>query len=637
MTSLNRVAYLGLGLRFGEDWQGGGRGKSQASWTIVSPCVLAVWFGAVTGLLELGLLYARSHVLGWSSLSSLQMSRHFGWMIPLTNLVLFVGWGITVGFVTRVWPSFGIRHGVLLLSFPTFLALLLLIPGLYAIAYVALAAACATVTARGIAVSAQAFWRLVWNSLPVLVVASTALCGWNGARSLMGQRWASLTSPAASPGAMNVVLMVMDTVRADHLSLHGYHRATTPNLERLAARGVRFDQARATAPWTLPSHASMFTGLWPHQTEVGEDRPLDDGPPTLAAFLATRGYLTAGFVANTYFCNSWYGLSRGFAHYEDFYDEDLVVSVTETLRTSSLGRCLLRLVHLPLSTGRQRKDAEEISNDFLDWLGDQEPGRPFFAFLNFFDAHSPYILPEGVKARFCRARSTAEFELLQDWENRPKRDIAERDRILVSDAYDDCIAYLDAQIGKLVDDLERRGLLKNTLVIITSDHGEELGEHQLYGHGKSLYAPELRVPLLILVPGGAAAGQTISEPVSLRDLPATVVDLLKASADSPFPGSSLVQHWHPRPGAQPPFATGVLSEVTLREKISRNPNRPPAWRGPMAAIAAMGSTYIRNADGREELYDLDGDPEERHDLAGSASSSKTMPGLRDTLRSLMAE
>ena len=146
---------------------------------------------------------------------------------------------------------------------------------------------------------------------------------------------------------MNVVLVVMDTVRADHLGLYGYRRKTTPNLERLAARGIRYDQARATAPWTLPSHVSMFAGLWPHQTGVGENRPLGTTYPTIAEFLAARGYLTAGFVANTYFCNSWYGLARGFEHYEDFYDEDLVVSVTETLRCSALGRYLVSLMQLP--------------------------------------------------------------------------------------------------------------------------------------------------------------------------------------------------------------------------------------------------------------------------------------------------
>ena len=132
----------------------------------------------------------------------------------------------------------------------------------------------------------------------------------------------------------------MDDVRIDDLSVYGYDRETTPNLARLARRAIRFDQARSTAPWTLPSHASMLTGRWPHELSVTVDRPLDATYPTMAEFLAGKGYATAGFVGNTFYCNSWYGLDRGFSHYEDFHDNQ-VVSVFETIRSSTLG---LRLV-----------------------------------------------------------------------------------------------------------------------------------------------------------------------------------------------------------------------------------------------------------------------------------------------------
>ena len=377
----------------------------------------------------------------------------------------------------------------------------------------------------------------------------------------------------------------------------------------------------------------MFTGLWPHQTAVGEDRPLDGTHPTVAGFLTARGYLTAGFVANTYFCNSWYGLGRGFTHYEDFYDEDLVVSVTETLRSSSLGRCLVRLVNLPLGAERRRKDAAQINGDFLDWLSEQEKGRPFFVFLNFFDAHSPYLLPEGCVRRFGRAQTAEELAVLQDWENRPKQNIPEHETALVSDAYDDCIAYLDSQIGKLMDELERRGVLDNTLVIITSDHGEELGEHGLFGHGRSLYSQELHVPLMILAPGNRAAGRVVAEPVSLRDLPATIRRLAGSQRDSPFPGKSLARYWKPGRGEHDQSAR-CSREVALREKVSKNPNRAPAWRGPMQSVVAYGKAYIRNADGREELYDLLSDPADSHDLVESTDSTLALPRLRETLRSL---
>ena len=356
------------------------RVKPKAPWTITAPIILAVWFGLATGLLELGLIYTRSHVLGWSLLSTLQISRHFAWMIPIANLAIFLGWGLFVGLLGRVWPSFGTRQSVFLLSFPAFLALLLTLPGLYQIAYVALAGGFSTLTVRWVLTSSGRFLRLVNISLPVLLVTSAMIPGWKGSQLVL-RRIGGIHGVAIATSRSNERLACRHGHRttADRLSLHGYGRATTANLERLAPRAIRFDQARSTAPWTLPSHVSMFTGLWPHQAAVGEDRPLDATHPTLAEFLSARGYLTAGFVANTYFCNSWYGLGRGFDHYEDFYDEDLVVSVTETLRCSALGRCLVHLVNLPLGTERRRKDAAQINRDFLDWLAEQEKGRPFFA------------------------------------------------------------------------------------------------------------------------------------------------------------------------------------------------------------------------------------------------------------------
>ena len=438
-----------------------GTGQSRSPQTFPSLMLLSIWFGLVTGLLELGLVYARNHVVGWSTLSALQISRHFPWMIPLANLVLFLGWGLVVVLLGRVWRRIGGQPSVFLLSFPACLAPLLVFPGLYRIAYIALAAGFAAWVARWISAVPGRFCRLVTTSLPVLVMATCLFAGWKGGQIALGERWANSASPQPERRGMNVLFLVMDTVCADRLSLHAYKRQTTPNLERIAERGIRFDQARATAPWTLPSHASMFTGLWPHQTGVSENRPLDATCPTLAEFLASRGYLTAGFVANTYFCNSWFGLGRGFSHYEDFYDEDLVVSVSETLRSSALGRSVVSLARLPLGGGRGRKTAAQINRDFLDWLSEKEDGRPFFAFLNYFDAHTPYIVPEGCDRHFGRrAETPAELALLQDWENRAKQNVPESEATLVSDAYDDCIGYLDSQIGKLMDELESRGLLE---------------------------------------------------------------------------------------------------------------------------------------------------------------------------------
>jgi arylsulfatase A-like enzyme len=613
-------------------------GPLPAQGAFVLPMILAAWFGLVTGLVELGVLQARNHFSGWSSLSALQISRHYTWMIPSANFAVFAAVGVCLSVLARVWPRYSARISHLLLTFLAFLALLLTIPGLYKFACLALAAGLSNVTTRLIPEHSSRFRRFVAASLPVLFVVVAAHVGWKGTVALAEERWARSWLPASRPGAPNVLLVVMDTVRADRLSFHGYHRDTSPNLARLARGGILFEQARSTAPWTLPAHASLFTGRWPRRTGVGAERPLDGSLPTLAEFLSRQGYLTAGFVANTYYCNSWFGLGKGFARYEDFYDEDLVVSFAETLRCSALGRSLMQLARIPLGTQRRRKDAAQIRTDFLDWLTEQESGRPFFAFLNLFDVHTPYVLPEGDHRHFgFRPEGPADMALLHEWDRRPKRDLPERDRNLVNDAYDDCVGYIDSELGKLFDELDRRGILENTLVIVTSDHGEEMGEHGLYGHGKSLYGQELHVPLVILPPRGRAPALRVSHSVSLRDIPATVADLIGEAGASPFPGRSLARYWQPGSSSSDPADGVVFSEVALWDKVWNIPNRPPAWRGPMQSLVAEGKSYIRNADGREELFHLATDPTESRDLAGTPGSEAVLARMRPELDRLIAD
>lgn len=363
-------------------------------------------------------------------------------------------------------------------------------------------------------------------------------------------------------------------------------------------------------------------------------RPILHWPSSFA-----RGYGTAGFIANTYFCNAWYGLGRGFDHYEDFYDDETTVTLAETLHCSALGRRLMGFAGMVSGGSRPRKDAARINRDFLSWLSAQEQEhRPFFAFLNYFDAHTPYLLPDGVDRHFgLRPENPAELEILRNWNERPKKNVTQREATLVHDAYDDCIAYLDGQLGKLFDELEHRGMLMNTLVIVTSDHGEELGERGIFGHGKSLYAQEVHVPLLIIPPRGMTAGISVKDPVSLRDLAATVADVVNRKTQPPFPGKSLARYWTPASSDRQPPEEPVLSEVSLCMKVSRNPNRPPAWRGPMQSLVAEGKVYIRNADGREELYDLENDPSETHDLAASNDAASILERLRFQLQGVQRQ
>ncbi len=349
----------------------------------------------------------------------------------------------------------------------------------------------------------------------------------------------------------------MDTVRADATSLNGSTRDTTPNLAALARRGALFEQAISTAPWTLPSHASMFTGRWPWELLVGPDRALDARYPTLAGYLDRHGYATAGFVANTVFCTREYGLSRGFGHYEDF-----VLTPLEALRGTALGWLVCRRLtpvvdRLREATGRDpghplevrtyRKDAAEINRAALNWI-ETDDDRPFFVFLNYLDAHDPYLVPRGAEHPFSGHPATlAERRALRDWIGEEPRARAPSEMQLARDAYDDCLAYLDGEIGRLVDELGRRGRLENTVIVVTADHGEHFGEHArdglpLVGHRLSVYQPEIHVPLLIVAPNRIPSRMVVPDVVSLRDLPATIVDLVGLgrgrALPRPFPRSS---------------------------------------------------------------------------------------------------
>jgi arylsulfatase A-like enzyme len=472
---------------------------------------------------------------------------------------------------------------------------------------------------RLLSARARGLDRLVRRSLPVplvLLAATVAVCYGRGA-------WTT-SRPAPPSGARNVLLVVLDTVRADRLSLYGYSRDTSPNLARLAARGVRFDRALATSPWTAPSHASMFTGRWASDLSVGWSRPLDAACPTLAGYLGGLGYDTAGFVANTTYCSYETGLDRGFARYED-YD----VSPRAVVFCSAVVQRTLTFVqkHPRLEgdgSSGFRKSAGRINADFLGWLSRRGPGaRPFFAFLNYYDVHHPYLRPGD---------RPSDAGLLRSWWSLDKRRLDARQVERACDAYDDCIAYLDDQLGRLFGELERRGVLRDTLVVVTADHGEHLGEQHLCGHGVSLYRPELHVPLIVVGPEDLVpSGRVVRAPVSLRDMAATVVDRLGVvPGASPFPGRSLERAWSG--GVAVAEVEPLRSDIEAAPEDDPNLGASPSRRGPMTSLVARGLHYIHNGDGREELYDLDGDPGEERDLAPAPDSGVALGRFRHLLR-----
>ena len=435
-------------------------------------------------------------------------------------------------------------------------------------------------------------------------------------------------------------MIVWDTVRAYNVKSYGYARDTTPNLTQWARKGVQYNYSLSPAPWTFPSHACFFTGQWPLTTNTQWKMTLDTPDPTLAEYLASRGYQTAGFVANTNCCTYESGLERGFAHYEDYALTPSTI-LARTVPGDWILAKVLRLggwYHAAKWTRLQSRDAREINAAFLDWLGRRRPDRPFFAFLNYFDAHEPYIPPPGFAGRFgMRLEDRRDFEFLLDYTAVDKRDSPKRDILMARDGYDDCIAYLDEQLGRLLGELERQGVLSNTDVIITSDHGEGFGDHGILGHSYSVHLNEIGVPLVILSPD-APADKQVFHPVSLRDLPATVVDRLGLSAGSPFPGRSLAAFWRsPSGGGPPDIATPAFSEQVSRTSSKPGPGPGGVLPGIQMSIVSSNHHYIRDGAGGERLYELLSDPFERTDLLKSPGHGQKVEAYRRMLLSVLTD
>jgi arylsulfatase A-like enzyme len=598
---------------------------------------LAAWFGLVGGYLDLGMIVLKRD--GLHASLYYEQGRHFLWTVPVANLAVLMVLGLLVAGVNRLRPGrVSLRAAAFLFATLAIWGPLLRAP-LYGMASLLVAFGAARLISRWIEGHASGFGRFARFGLIALaaLVSTTAVfsCG----RQALAESRAMARLPAPPAGAGNVLLIVMDTVRADGLGLYGYTRDTTPHLSRWAQRAVRFDWALAAAPWTFPSHCSFLTGQWPSALNAHWEPILSPAYPTLAEFLAARGYLTAGFAANTHWCSYESGMDRGFAHYEDY-----PLTPWTVLGTTAPGRWLLENLRNPRDDYQvkwirsQSRDAAGINRSFFDWLSrERGRGRPFFAFLNYLDAHEPFLPPAGEDVRFgLRPASPGESRMLLEYWDRDKLQLSEHDVELVRDAYDDCIAALDRQVGSLLEELERRGLLRETLVIITSDHGEQFGEHGVFNHGFSLYAHEVHVPLLILAPT-APAGRTVAQPVSLRDLPATVVDLLGLGSGSPFPGRSLAESWRPVPDASASRGPEAVSEVDIPMVIIPQRGRGPNQRGFTMSLVAEGLHYLLDLRGTEELYDLSADPRELRDLKNDPGRNADLRRLRNALALILRD
>jgi arylsulfatase A-like enzyme len=358
----------------------------------------------------------------------------------------------------------------------------------------------------------------------------------------------------------------------------------------------------------------MFTGRLPHEMSVAWYNPLDDEHATIAEHLRRHGWSTAAFAANVLYVDWEHGLFRGFTHAEDFR-----VTPGQIMVASSLGGHILRggggwtpgLLRTLLGHDNEfigRKEADHVNRDLLDWLDHREPDRPFFAFLNFFDAHLPYDPPAPFDTLFGpRRRATSFAERLdRRLEGRDKWDLSPDDLETEVRMYEASIAYLDDRLAMLLDSLEARGVLDNTLIVVTSDHGEAFGEHDAFEHGSNLYFEQTHVPLVLALPGRLPEGLVIDEPVSTRDLAATIDAIVLGGESIAMPGPSLTRFW-----AEPEPALGlVVSELV--------PGRSPDRR--MTAITGAGLHYIMNMDDSFEIYDLDSDWAGLNDLGQSAGA-----------------
>jgi len=418
--------------------------------------------------------------------------------------------------------------------------------------------------------------------------------------------------PPAAEGAPDVVLIVLDTVRAENVSTYDYARPTAPTLDALAAEGALFLDATSPSTWSLPSHASLFTGRYPSSHGAhAEHRYLDDRYPTLAQVLQGNGYETFCVTANAWISDGL-GLTRGFG----WQDESLRAQGGAGLAFSFINRLLDRL-------GLQDTDkgGAAVASRFEEWARERpaQADRPAFVFLNFIEAHFPYHqLPREHLYRFTDRPYSAlrriSIDLLgaQFGGTRPA---AETVREATLDMYDGGVVYTDALVARVIEALRKRGTLDRTVLVVLADHGEVLGERDdFFGHGPTLYQEAVGVPLLVRYPPRVAAGTRVDAPVSTLGVFATIVDLAGLAPPPTLQVGSLVPSMrgeNVKPGP-------ILSELHDASSIgfARASTDPQMQSGVRYRLFREGNLQlVTPSAGEPLLYDLSIDPDEMRDLA----------------------
>jgi choline-sulfatase len=379
----------------------------------------------------------------------------------------------------------------------------------------------------------------------------------------------ALLNDARAKSPAGVVLITIDTLRADHVGCYGYRRGATPAIDALAKQSAKFGHAFAPVPLTLPSHAALLTGTYPFYNGV-RDQPgfrLPDDIPTLAEHFLRSGYATAAVLGSPVLSRR-FGLNRGFEDYNDRFGAS-----TEELEAG--------LTNI-------KRPADSVVRLALAWLDGKTPGKPFFLWLHFYDPHLPYRAPEPFRSRFA---------------NRP---------------YDGEIAYTDSALAKLIAGLRSRGLFDSSVIALTADHGEGLGDHGESTHGYFIYDSTIRVPLLVK-PASATRAGNIRTAVSLVDLAPTLLRLAGIPVPSSMQGTdiggSIISGEEPRPHlvyAETMYPLLHLGWNPLRALISDEAKQQAAWKA---------VKYIQAP--RQELYYLQTDPGELSNEYSSHPASAT--------------
>ncbi len=357
----------------------------------------------------------------------------------------------------------------------------------------------------------------------------------------------------------HVLLISVDTLRADHLGCYGYERETSPNLDALAARGARFERTFASSSWTLPSHMTMLTGLpvsahgicddrlWTRTDAAGELWPVLRKGVFLPEVLHEAGYRTGGFYTWKYL-EPRFGFGPGFEVYErlghTFYSYPPVAEEFERLRAAGdvEGLKALAAKHPGLFDATRQSSPETIERalEWIDQARRETPDAPIFAFVHLFDAHDPYTPPTPYDSKFDPGYAgTINGKNITSPGSPFKRGMDPRDLEHVVALYDGGIAWVDSQLGLLFDELEARGMLDETLVIVTSDHGEEFFEHGGKTHRSTLYRESLHVPWIVAWPGQVQGGREIGGATGGVDLATTIYGLLGLRAPEGSMGRDL--------------------------------------------------------------------------------------------------